>query len=69
MELKHVRQLTGRYSRESSDDFEHEALRSRNAEATFHQFGCALQSVLDGPEEAHEIEHRFESRLANGVRR
>src|SRR5690348_16840994 len=51
-----------------TDDAKDEALRSGNAKFTSHPLGHALEPMLDGPEQTHEVQNRIEAIvLGHGV--
>jgi hypothetical protein len=61
MNMQHDRQLACRESRKQTDDAEHESLRSRDADVAVHALGEALETVNDGPEHAHELQHVWQN--------
>ena len=60
VEPQDVRKLARANAGILADEFENEPLRSGNSDGGAHPLRGGLQSVLDGPQETHEIEHGVE---------
>lgn len=50
-------EFAGRQSRKPTNDPQHQPLRSGESKLTFHPLGHSLKTVLDGPQQSHEIQN------------
>lgn len=70
VEPDNVREFSRRQSGKLAHDAQHEPLGSRDSQLALHAFGHPLESMLNGPQESHEIQDWVERvrRIERGIR-
>jgi hypothetical protein len=61
MYVQHRRKIAGRHARKQTDETQHEALRTGDANLACHLLRFPIQTMDDRPQELHELQYVWES--------